>query len=84
MENTLRSILLRDKMDFHAEEKRGKMKNVFASIALILLAVVLIVAGPVIVALALGTLFALPFWPSFWLAVGVVLSVGGSRIHTSK
>ena len=71
-------------MDFHAEEKKGKMKGITLGLVLILLAVLIIIAGPVIVALSLGALFALPFWPCFWLAVGVGLTVGGSRIHTNK
>lgn len=59
------------------------MKNagfVAAVGAVIIMALILMVLGPVVVALSLGALFALPFWPSFWLAVGVALTVGVARV----
>lgn len=46
---------------------------------IVILVLILLIVGPVIVASSLVTLFALPFWPCFWLAFGVGMITGGSN-----
>lgn len=54
------------------------MGDVLTAVGLIALVLVLIFLAPAIVAWSLGALFGLAFWPSWWLAFGAGLLLGGS------
>lgn len=60
------------------------MNTIAGVIGIVLLGVLFMLLGPIIVALSLGELFSLPFWPSFWLAFGVGMLAGGTKISASK
>lgn len=46
-------------------------------IGVLLLGIIAVFVAPFVVAACLVSLFALPFWPCFWLAVGVALLTRG-------
>jgi len=58
------------------------MSSVGEALVFIFVGIVVVLAGPLIVAWSLGELFALPFWPSFWLALGVSMVTSVTNIRT--
>ena len=59
------------------------MRGAGAVLAIIVVVLLLGIAAPLIIAVNLGILFGLPFWPSFWLAFGVGLLVSGTKVSAS-